>query len=178
MYTYNSCKTSTPTAERQSTCTKKATRSSSTISPKVFKATLVSVFRRLNWESKGMRLQGEYVIHLRHADKIFIGANTSHELQQMLQELPDETENQCLKLNNLKEKEMMENHTSIYVNTTQIENIESYVYLEQIEASEIKLKKRRFKVLSRPNGQHSSTTTTCKRVTLEHALRDKSTTYT
>ena len=51
-------------------------------------------------------------------------ANTSYELQQMLQELADET----LKLNKSKTKVRMETDKPIYVNT-QIENVESYIYL-------------------------------------------------
>ena len=46
-------------------------------------------------------------------------ANTPHELQQMLQELADESKNQGPKM------------TPIYVNNTQIENVESYIYLGQ-----------------------------------------------
>ena len=47
----------------------------------------------------------------------------------MLQELADESENQDLKMN--KTKVMMETDTPIYVNNTQIENFESYIYLGQ-----------------------------------------------
>ena len=50
-------------------------------------------------------------------------------LQQMLQELADESDNQGLKMNKLKTKVMMETDTPIYVNNTQIENIDSYIYL-------------------------------------------------
>ena len=49
----------------------------------------------------------------------------------MLQELADESENQGLTMNKSKTKVMMENDTPIYVNNTQIENFESYVYLGQ-----------------------------------------------
>ena len=55
--------------------------------------------------------------------------NTPHELQQMLLELADESDNQGLKMNKSKTKVTMENNTPIYVNNTQIENVESYVYL-------------------------------------------------
>ena len=47
----------------------------------------------------------------------------------MLQELADESENQGLKMDKSKTKVMMENDTPIYVNNTQIENVESYTYL-------------------------------------------------
>ena len=58
-------------------------------------------------------------------------ANTPHELHQMLQELADDSENQGLKMNKSKTKVMMENDTPMYVNNTQIENVEIYTYLGQ-----------------------------------------------
>ncbi|MEG7521679.1 MAG: reverse transcriptase domain-containing protein, partial [Chromatiales bacterium] len=88
-------------------------------------------FRRLTLETRGLRIDGEYLSHLRFADDIIICANKPHELQQMLQELADKSENQGLKMNNSNTKVMMENDAPIYVNTTQIEKVESYVYLGQ-----------------------------------------------
>ena len=51
---------------------KKATRSAST------------------WETRGLKIDGEYLSHLRFADDILICADTPQRLQQMLQELADE----------------------------------------------------------------------------------------
>ena len=59
------------------------------------------------------------------ADDILICANTPHELQQMLQELADESDNQGLKMNKSTKKVIMETDTPIYANNTQIENVES-----------------------------------------------------
>ncbi|MEG7521477.1 MAG: reverse transcriptase domain-containing protein, partial [Chromatiales bacterium] len=92
---------------------RRGVRQGDTISPKLFTATLESIFRRLTWESRGLRIDGEYLSHLRFANDILICANTPHELQQMLQELADESENQGLKINNSKTKVMMENNTNI-----------------------------------------------------------------
>ena len=39
-----------------------------TISPKLFTATLESIFRRLNWENKGVKIDGEFLSNLRFAD--------------------------------------------------------------------------------------------------------------
>ena len=78
-----------------------------------------------------MKIDGEYCIYLRFADDILICANTRHELQQMLQELADESDNQGLKMNISKIKVMVETDTPMYVNNTQIVNIESYIYLIQ-----------------------------------------------
>ena len=49
----------------------------------------------------------------------------------MLQELADESENQGLKIKNLKAKVNMGNDTPIYVSNTQIENAEGYIWLGQ-----------------------------------------------
>jgi len=51
----------------------------------------------------------------------------------MLQELANESDNQGLKMNKSKTKMIMEPHTPpIYVNNSQIENVESYIYLGEI----------------------------------------------
>ena len=49
----------------------------------------------------------------------------------MLHELADESIKHGLKMNKSKTKVMMENDPPIYVNNTQIENVESYIYLGQ-----------------------------------------------
>ena len=66
----------------------------------------------------GLKIDGEYLSHLRFADDILICANTPHELQHMLKELADESENQGLKMNKSKTKVMIENNTPIYMNNT------------------------------------------------------------
>ena len=141
-----------------------------TISPKLFTEALKSIFRRLTWETRGLKIDGEYLSHLRFADDIFLCTNTPHELQQMLEELTDENEKQDLKMNKSKVKVMMENNTPIYVNNTQIENVESYIYLGQRYSIRDKnTKARRFKEESWLDGQHLPSITTSSRVTLEHA---------
>ena len=54
-----------------------------TISPKLFTAALESIFRRLTWDTRGLKIDGKYLSHLRFADDILICANTPHELKQM-----------------------------------------------------------------------------------------------
>ena len=66
-----------------------------TISPKLFTATRESIFRRLNWENKGF------------ADDIFLCTETPQELQQMIQELSDESRQMGLKMNIAKTKVMV-----------------------------------------------------------------------
>ena len=107
---------------------RKGVRQGDTISLTLFTAALESIFRRLTWQTRGLKIDGEYLSHFRFADDILICANTPHELQQMLQELANESENQGLKLHKSKTKVMKENYTPIFVNNIQIENVESYTY--------------------------------------------------
>ena len=51
---------------------KRGVRQGDTISPKLFASTLESIFRRLNWENKGLKIDGEYLNHLHFADDIFL----------------------------------------------------------------------------------------------------------
>ena len=108
--------------------TRRGVRQGDTISPRLFTTALESIFRRLAWETRGLKIDGDYLSDLRFADDILIRANTPHELQQILKELANE--NQGLKMNMSKTK-VMENDTPIYVNNTQIKNVESYIYLGQ-----------------------------------------------
>ena len=72
----------------------------------MFTATLESVFRRLNWENKSVKIDGEFFSNLRFADDIFLCTETPQELQQMLQELSDESRRMGLKMNIAKDKEI------------------------------------------------------------------------
>ena len=76
-------------------------------------------------------IDGEYRSHLRFVDDILIFANTLDEVQHVLQELADESNNPGLKMNKSKTKVMMEADIPLYVNNTQIENVESYVFQGQ-----------------------------------------------
>ena len=89
------------------------------------------IFRRLTRETRCLKIESEYLSRLRFADDILICTNTPHELQQMLHKLAYESENQGLKMNKSKTKVMMEIDTPIYVNNTEIEIVESYIYLGQ-----------------------------------------------
>ena len=51
-------------------------RQGGNISPNLFTATLESIFRSLNWENKGVKLDGEFLTNLRFADSIFLCTKT------------------------------------------------------------------------------------------------------
>ena len=110
---------------------KRGVRQRDTISPKLFTATLESIFRRLNWENKGVKIDGEFLSNLRFADDIFLCTETPQELQQMLQEISDESRRMSLKMNIAKTKVMVVDDSPINMNNVLIENAQGYVYLGQ-----------------------------------------------
>ena len=110
---------------------KREVRQGDTISPKLFKATLESIFRRLNWEHKGVKIDGEFLSNLRFADDIFLCTETPQELQRMLQELSDESRRMGLKMNSAKTNVMVVDNTPINENNVLIENAQGYVYVGQ-----------------------------------------------
>ena len=72
--------------ESNNTNIRRGVRQGDTISPKLFTAAHENIFR-LSWETRGMKIDGEYLCHLPFADGILI-------CQQMLHELADENEDQ------------------------------------------------------------------------------------
>ena len=110
---------------------KRGVRQGDTISPKLFTATLESIFRRLSWENKLVKIDGEFLSNLHFADDIFLCTETPQELQHMPQELSDESRRMGLKMNIAKTKVMAVDNTPIDVNNVLIENVQGYVYLGQ-----------------------------------------------
>ena len=138
MCTYKSWKTYTDSSvtvhlhkESEKIRIKRGVRQEDTISPKLFTATLESIFRRLNWENKGVKIDGEFLSNLRFTDDIFLCTATPHELQHMLQEVSDESRRMGRKMNIAKTKVMVVDNTPINVNNVLIENVQCYVYLGQ-----------------------------------------------
>ena len=78
-----------------------------------------------------MKIDGEFLSNLRFADDIFLCTETPQELQQMLQELSDESRRMGLKMNIAKTKVMVVDNTPININNVLIENVQGYVYLGQ-----------------------------------------------
>jgi endonuclease/exonuclease/phosphatase family metal-dependent hydrolase len=105
------------------------------ISPKLFNAGLEEVFKRLDWENNGLRINGEYLSHLRFADDIVLISRNPRELQSMISELNDESSKLGMKMNMKKTKAMFNrftDRTQIHVNGTTIETVDSYIYLGQL----------------------------------------------
>ena len=72
-------------------------------------------------------------------------------------------------MNNSKTKVMMENDSQIYVNNTQIVNVESYICLGKRYSTRDKNQDKEIQEESWLDGQHSPSTATSSRVTLGYA---------
>ena len=88
----------------------------------------LTIFRRLNWENKGVKIDGEFFSNPRFADNILLCTETPQALQHMLQELSDESRRMGLKMNIAKTKVMVVDNNPINVNNVLIENVQGYVY--------------------------------------------------
>lgn len=111
----------------------KGVRQGDPLSPKIFIAVLESVFRRMNWESYGLNINGQKLNHLRFADDLILLTDNPKELQYMLEELDTQSKLVGLSMNMSKTKLMTNNSEDlIKINGNTIEYVSEYVYLGQI----------------------------------------------
>jgi len=62
-------------------------RQGDTIPPKLFTLALEDVFRRLDWDKRVLRVDGEYLSNLCYADDIVLNSSAKEELIEMLADL-------------------------------------------------------------------------------------------
>ena len=148
---------------------KRGVRQGDTISPKLFTATLESMFRRLNWENKGVKIDGEFLSHLRFADDIFLCTETPQKLQQMLQELSDESRQMGLKMNITKTKVMVVDDTPINVNNVLIEMSQATCTWDNTTASRKITRTKRYNEESWQARRHTPNTGISSKATLPSA---------
>lgn len=84
----------------------KGVRQGDIISPKLFTTVLDYAMKSLNWNRKGININGKYLNHLRFADDIVIITQDKNELQDMLRELEMAVKPVGLKINAQKTKYM------------------------------------------------------------------------
>lgn len=105
------------------------------ISPKLFSAVLEMIFRNLQWERNGLNINGDKLNHLRFADDIVLFSETPDSLEDMLQQLSDESAKVGLSMNISKTKVMTNSaKKDIRINDGQmkIEYVNEYIYLGQL----------------------------------------------
>ncbi|CAF4889151.1 unnamed protein product [Pieris macdunnoughi] len=108
------------------------------LSPRIFITVLQSVMKTLQWEKKGIEINGQYLSNLRFADDIVIFSNSATQLQDMLNELVCASKSIGLEMNTSKTKVMTNSkERPIFVNATSLEYVQNYIYLgKQISFSQ------------------------------------------
>ena len=155
---------------------KRGVRQGDIISPKLFTATLESIFRRLNWENKGVKIDGECLSNVRFADGIFRCTETPQELQHMLQELPDESRRKGFKMNIARPTMMVVDNTPINVNNVLIEKMSKATCTwSNTTASRKRTRTKRYNEESWQDGRHTLNTGISSKATLPSAWRDRCT---
>ena len=132
----------------------KGVRQGDTLSPNLFTAALQEIFKRVDFEGKGIKIQGERLSNLRFADDIVLFSQSIKELQEMITLLNDEGKKDGMKLNKEKTKIMgniyaNKNDFKISVEGVELTLVESYTYLGQLLTTDNNIAKE----ISRRTGQ-------------------------
>ena len=111
-------------------------RQGDNISPKLFTSCLQhAIINKINWENKGVRIDGEYLSDLIFAHDIVLIANSTSKLQEMFQDFHDISKPVGLKMHLGKTKIMCNKHVNkddVIVEGKKIEEVDSYAYLGQM----------------------------------------------
>jgi len=107
----------------------KGVRQGDTVSPKLFTLALEDVFRRLDWDKKGLRVDGGYLSDLRFADDIVLIISTKEELIEMLTDLKRESGKIGFNMNIDKSKLLTPDPGDVHLKGQQIEKVNEYIYL-------------------------------------------------
>lgn len=108
---------------------KRGVRQGDTISPKLFTLALEDVFKTVNWDRKGIKIDGNFLNHLRYADDIVIFSTNLDELQEMITDLKSKSEMVGLTMNLEKTKIMTTEKRNIHIEGHIIPKTEEYIYL-------------------------------------------------
>lgn len=102
------------------------------VSPKLFTALLEHIFRKLEWDSIGLNINGERLSNLRFADDIVLLSENHDELQYMLRTL-DEQSRECGLAMNPEKTCILTNgeQKDILIQGTKMSYVSDYIYLGQ-----------------------------------------------
>ena len=113
----------------------KGVRQGDTISPKLFTAALHHIMLNLNWDDKGISVDGKKLSNLRFADDIVLICNNSSDLQELIHDLNIAGRNIGLSMNRSK-TEIMRNDwadkTPINLEDVPLREVSQYVYLGRL----------------------------------------------
>ncbi len=103
------------------------------LSANLFNCILEKIFRGLNWEGKGLKINGEWLHNIHFADDVVITAKNTEELSGMVREIMERSKRAGLELNFNKTKIIGTGEPkNINVGEKEIEEIKEIIYLEQV----------------------------------------------
>ena len=110
----------------------KGVRQGDTVSPKLFTAALQWIMNTLDWDEKGIRIDGKFLSNLRFADDIVLFSRNTTEAETMLNELNEAGKKIGLRINR-KKTQFMKNPwcegDEVKLGGSLITETTSYVYL-------------------------------------------------
>ena len=90
----------------------------------LFALAMEDIFGELNWQNKGILINGERLSHLRFTDDITLIVRDLDELLSMIEELNE-------KLTKYLTNDIDQNQHTITINNRTVKKVESYIYLGQ-----------------------------------------------
>ena len=106
------------------------------ISPRLFTSCLQDlIISKINWKDRGIKINDEYLSHLIFTDDIVLIAESTSELQKMVQDIHETSKPVGLNMHLGKTKVMCNsvvNNTDIVINGRKIEEVDSYICLGQM----------------------------------------------
>ncbi|MBP1527199.1 MAG: hypothetical protein H9Q66_04685 [Spiroplasma ixodetis] len=115
------------------------------LSPNLFNAIIENMIRELEWEGRGIKMDGRYLSNLRFADDLILLSTSKEELMQMKEDLEEKSREGGLEINYNKTKYMKYNGSGALIEQTgdgtDIEEVKEYNYLGQVVAFEDRTEK-------------------------------------
>ena len=132
---YTNCTSTITLNDKKTTINiKRGVRQGNTISPKLFTNCLEFIFRNINWDNKGLNIDGETLHHLKFADDIVLISTNVKDASEMLCDLQEQSKKCGLKINLSKTKIMCNTiitPTPVNLAGETIEWVLDYIYLGQ-----------------------------------------------
>ena len=127
---------------------RRGVRQGDPLSPLLFNCALEEIFKNLEWENLGIKINGERLSNLRFANDVVLVAESAENLQSMIDDLVMESKKAGLEVNLSKTKILSneKNPKLIKIGETLLENTEKIIYLGQLisfqDQTEIEIKRR------------------------------------
>lgn len=118
--------------------TKRGVKQGDPLSPKLFNAVLERIFQKIDIETLGININGKTLTSIRFADDVAVFSETENGLQEMLDQINEESKKAGLQINIEKTKIISNRNLNmdIGLENSTIEKVEEFTYLGQLISME------------------------------------------